>query len=306
MDQTRDERVDGPLESWPGYAFTAGGSLVGALIGGAIGFLFTGRLEGDPSAGLANLGLIVAGILMIFLLGLLGSAVGSYLALRLGREPAAGVTAVVMLTTLLPIGWRLRTIEGLGLLALVLVGSLLSRLLAVRASRGKAIERLAVAGVIGLAWLFAYLPSTRSYADVQEARLVATDFQLFEAMKLPSGQELTLVMPMHTDTDHPWIKLEYASSGDTIMLLEYEDFGHYNPPSNCGPEYPSGSPDLVRPCEPVYTTAGGHKVFRSSLSNTAYVRIGSTIITTSWGQEGVEEVLDSLQPVDREKLLEEA
>lgn len=166
-------------------------------------------------------------------------------------------------------------------------------------------ERLAVVGVIGLAWLFAYLPSTRSYADIQESRLESTDFQLFEATRLPSGQELTLVHTADSDTEHPWVKLEYGSPGDMVMLLEYLDFGLYNPPSNCGPEYPSASPDLPRPCEEVYTTAQGYEVFRSSLSNTAYLKIGSTVITTSWGQEGVEQVLDSLKPVDRGTLLQQ-
>ncbi len=179
----------------------------------------------------AHIALIAAGILLIALLVLGGAAGGTYVALRLGREPAAGTTAFALLLVAPPLGRAFGSSGGFGLLAGVLGGSLLARLLAVRVSRGGAIERLALVGVIGVVWLLPYLPS--AYRDIQDSRLQSTDFQLFG------------------------VKLEYGSPGDMVMLLEYEDFGRYSPPSNCGPPYPSASPDLPRPCEKVYTTAQG-------------------------------------------------
>ncbi|MDQ3982552.1 MAG: hypothetical protein M3271_07735 [Actinomycetota bacterium] len=300
-DERADQTTSSPLGSWSGYARTAAGGALGALAGGAIGFLRGSQLEGDPSAGLGNIALIAAGILLIALLALAGAAVGTYLALRMAGELAAGTTAFALLLVAPPLGWTFGSSDGFGFLAGVLGGSLLARLLAVRVSRGGAIERFALVGVIGVVWLLPYLPS--AYREIQDSRLQSTGFQLFGATRLPGDQELTLVHTADGDTDHPWVKLEYGSPGDMVMLLEYEDFGRYSPPSNCGPEHPGASPDLPRPCEKVYTTAQGYEVFRSSLANTAYVKIGATIITTSWGSDGVKKVLDSLRPMDRGTLL---
>jgi len=313
LGQSDSSPVAGPSDgrppgSWLGYFLTVAGGTLGGMLGVAFGFLLASRIKGDPSAGMANVALIGAAILLVAISGAVGVPTGAYVALRLRREAFAGATAVMLLILLIPIGWI--QISGAGLtfpFAWVLIlpaACFLSRLIALRFSIGGRIDRIAVVGFIGLAWFFAILPSTRSFDDLQESRLKSTSFQLFEAAQLPSGQELTLV---YTDTsgERPWVKLEYGSAGDRVMLIQYRDFGRYNPPTSCGPSYP-GSPedDRTQECQKVYTTAQGHEVFRSLQSSTAYLRIGSTIVTTSWGQEGVTKILDSLRPVAKEALLE--
>lgn len=299
---------DEPLGSFNGYLFTVVGGTLGAVLGYGIGFLLVSRIKGDPPAGMANIALISAAFLLITLLGVAGVPAGAYLALRLGGAAYAGKTALMLALLISPVGWMITTGQLFSFpfawLAILVAGGAVARLLAIRLSTGRVIDRVAVVGLVGLVWLLAVFPSTRSYSDRQESRLKATSFQLFEASQLPSGQQLHLIYT-NNDTDPPWVKLEYGKGGSFFILIEYPDFGRFHPPTDCGPSSPDSSEiELDQECQKVYTTSHGHDVFLAPQNSMAYLRIGSTMITTSWGQNGVRQILDSLKPVDRDTLLE--
>ena len=81
-----------PRPSGQGYAAALGGHLLGIVLGGGAGLLLALNIEGDPNAGMANLGLALLAAAIVVAMALVGASLGCYVVLRWRRYDGAGRT----------------------------------------------------------------------------------------------------------------------------------------------------------------------------------------------------------------------
>lgn len=126
------------------------------------------------------------------------------------------------------------------------------------------------------------------YENEQDAKFEQHDYEYFLPASVPAGYKVHSVSPPYDSDPAPYVEVSYLYGtnelGDpspfSIYLFEKDD--RFNPPSDCGPEYPNTILDFAFPCEPIGTLSTGETVYHhdSSFSNTynTYVQIGDTMV----------------------------
>lgn len=316
-----------------GYGLTLAGALVGLLGGGLIGLLLALTIEGDPEAGMANLGLMLAVVGVVVLLALLGAPLGVYALLRATRQQLAGRTAVFLLGLQgiwLLLMFVLAELAPWNLLVpLPLVLSLVARYGAMSSIGPQPSHRIAAGGVLVVPVLAIGLliAGQRVVAERERARqtedLRRLPVDVYLPSYVPDGYPLRGLKALSPDTDDPersWVRIQYRDRDGAGLLLDQVDDGDwFSPPESCFPtleQLDTGDrdPNSMRQCHELYRTTSGGVVYKvgsgepdeGSYLSAYYYRIGSTVIFVD-ASPRIEEVeirriIESLDEAPPEKL----
>ncbi|QQS20222.1 hypothetical protein IPL85_02100 [Candidatus Saccharibacteria bacterium] len=160
--------------------------------------------------------------------------------------------------------------------------------------------------------------SVQQYEEEQQSKIESYDFNLYRPTYVPAGYSVYSVSPSYDNYPAAYLYVNYLYGSNDIgdpspfhIYIFNASWERFNPPTDCGPEYPNDIMTFDFPCEEIGETPNGDKIYHhdSNFSNqyNTYAKIDNSIVVLATSSKHLTnsdliKIMSSLKPTTANEL----